>query len=242
MRRVILFLLFFFLLWPGGLWAAKVDELIFLPKGDYFQATHQALQKAKDSIHLVMYVVKKGPGKGHPVNLLLQDLIKARKRGVRVRVILDESAKGFADSSLNTNAYNTLLKNGVNVSYDSPKKVTHVKLLIVDDYITILGSHNWSLLAFQSNNESSVLIKSHKVARDFLRFFWSDYTPKLRLEDASSIKMTHPQGYLQMAENYYLNRMYEEALGEYQNLIREFPESKEALIAQKRIKEIKASK
>lgn len=34
-----------------------------------------------------------------------------------------------------------------------------------------------------------------------------------------------------MADNYYRNRMYEQALREYQKITKEFPQSKEAIIA-----------
>lgn len=214
----------------GRIEAAKADELIFLPKGDYYQAVHKALEKAKESIYMVMYVLKKGPGERHPVNLLLNDLIDAKKKGLKVRVILDESVKDFDGSALNNEAYQRLLENGVDVRFDSPYKITHVKLIVIDGYITILGSHNWSLTAFQLNNESSILIKSKRLARDFITYFNGRATlaPKVRVAPPKAVTVDEAQAHLQMGRNYYENRLYDKAALELERTIKINPNLVEA--------------
>ena len=78
------------------------------------------------------------------------------------------------------NAYELLRKNGVTVYYDSDNRVTHSKIVVVDGYITILGSTNWTYSALKKNHEASVLIKSHSVAEVFLERLKtiSKYQPK----------------------------------------------------------------
>lgn len=250
MKRVLVFLLILLLSFSyqaKGKVTTKVDDLIFLCDGaEYYRETRRALKEANDSILVVMYLFKKyGELSSHPVNVLIKDLIQAKARGVKVKVILDESRR-FTETKkiINQLTYEALKKEGIDVSYDSPEKITHTKLVVVDEYITILGSHNWSAMAIRANNESSVLINSHKVAREYLNSYWPGYVFKKKIsrstfQDVSTIKAENAQGYLQMAENYYLNRMYEKALEEYQKIIKEFPESKEATIARERIREIK---
>lgn len=251
MKKVLVFLLilllgFSFSYQGEGKVTTEVDDLIFLCDGmEYYKETRQALKGAEDSILVVMYLFKKHEELSrHPVNVFIKELIEAKERGVKVKVILDES-RLFTETKkpINQLAYEALKKGGVDVSYDSPERITHTKLVVVDEYITILGSHNWSLMAMQENNESSVLIKSQAVAQEYLRSFWPGYVFKRKVtrptfQDVSTMKEKSAQAYLQMAENYYRNRMYEQALREYQKIIKEFPNSKEAVIAKERIREI----
>jgi cardiolipin synthase len=66
-------------------------------------------------------------------------------------------------------AYELLLRNGVPVFYDNKERVTHSKILVIDEYITIIGSANWTYSALRKNHEASVMIKSKSVARTFER-------------------------------------------------------------------------
>ncbi len=239
MKRIIpiLLLIVIFFSFSLRIEATKGDELIFLPRGDYYQAVHKALEEAKESIYVVMYVLKKGPGERHPVNLLMNDLINAKKKGLRVRVILDESVKDFEGSALNNEAYQRLLQGGVDVRFDAPYKITHVKLIVIDEYITILGSHNWSLTAFQLNNESSILIKSKRLARDFITYFNGRETlaptvkvapPKVKVSPPKAVAIAAPPIHLQTGKNYYENRLYDKAILELERTIKINPNLVEA--------------
>lgn len=210
--------------------AAKADELIFLPKKTYFDAVHNALKGAKESIYVVMYVLMSGEGPAYPENILIQDLIDAQKKGLKVKVILDESVKDFDGSVLNSKAYQRLLENGIDVRFDSPYKITHVKLIVVDGYITILGSHNWSLTAFQLNNESSVLIKSKRLAQNFITYIDGVATlaPEVKVAPPKAVTVDKAQTYLQMGRNYYENRLYDKTILELEKAVRINPNLVEA--------------
>jgi len=210
--------------------AAKADELIFLPKKTYFDAVHNALKEAKESIYVMMYVLMAGEGPAYPENILIQDLIDAKKKGLKVKVILDESVKDFDESVLNTKAYQRLLENGVDVRFDAPYKTTHVKLIVIDEYITILGSHNWSLTAFQLNNESSVLIKSKRLAQNFIAYFNGRATlaPEVKVTPPKVVAIAAPQIHLQAGRNYYENRLYDKAILELERTIKINPNLVEA--------------
>ncbi|KKL04304.1 hypothetical protein LCGC14_2617390, partial [marine sediment metagenome] len=60
---------------------------------EYFPAVHEALGKAKKSIYIAMYVAKIDEDSDSPVNQLLNDLIQAHERGVKVKVI--SLSKGY---------------------------------------------------------------------------------------------------------------------------------------------------
>ena len=142
-------------------------------KNDYYSRVCSVVQEAKESIYVLMYAIQVGKSEYEPVNKLCLDLIEAHKRGVRVEIILEHTSakRDKLLNKANQQALDLLSKQGIKARFDDPGKTLHSKVIIIDGYITILGSHNWTYTAFQRNNESSVLIKSRKVAQKFIRYF-----------------------------------------------------------------------
>lgn len=244
---IVLLLVAFILCYAGETWALKAEEVAFLSGTTYYEKVHKAINEAKDSIYISMYLFKKyGEDPRHEVNALLNDLIKAKKRGVEIKVLLDQTMKDADGASSNKETYQVLLENKIETEFAPEDRVFHAKLVIIDEHIIFVGSHNWSRAALGGyNNEYSVMVKSREVAREFLKDIDSLGIVKTKIAPEKPIpkevKRIEPaKAYLQMAENYYQNRMYEKALEEYQKIITEFPESKEATIARERIREIKA--
>ena len=157
--------------------AFPADNVVPLINDQYFAKVHKVLRNAERSIFCVMYLAKlpKHNETGY-TKTLVQDLINAHRRGVEVKVILDQNinfwAKGKQRGHIerkSSNAYRLLLKAGVPVYYDDKKQITHNKIIVVDNYITIVGSTNWTYSALNKNNEASVLIESERVADEFTK-------------------------------------------------------------------------
>lgn len=165
-----------FILYNTSSFGLPADDVIPLVDGDYYPQVHQALIAAKKSIMCVMYIADIDPKHNHGWEYnLVNDLINAHRREVEVTVIFDQNRmfwetgkKSKKTERKSDDAYELLRKNGVPVFYDSNDQVTHSKIVIVDGYITILGSTNWTYSALKKNHEASVLIKSHSVAEAFL--------------------------------------------------------------------------
>lgn len=67
-------------------------EVTDISGAKYFPALKEALAKAEKSIDMVMYQVSLRPyDKTSQVYSLVEDLINAHKRGVKVKVILDQN-------------------------------------------------------------------------------------------------------------------------------------------------------
>lgn len=126
----------------------------------YYQALHKYLAQSKDSITVAMYFIIINPEeKTDPVNELVNDLITAKKRGVNVRVILE-------DSKLKENrlAYEKLRANNVVVYFDTAQHLLHTKEVIIDDRYLFVGSANWSRAAIEDNYEATYFEDSAKDA------------------------------------------------------------------------------
>jgi len=158
-------------------YSLPADDVTPLVNEEYFPAVHKAFTNAKKSILCVMYMAKldKGHSGGDEYQLVL-DLINAHKRGVKVLVIFDQNVKFWEKGKKrdvierrSEYAYNLLLRAGVPAFYDSKNRVTHSKVMVIDKYITIVGSTNWTYGALKKNHEASVMIRSRDVALAFER-------------------------------------------------------------------------
>ena len=177
-------LVFIILLTVSGLlyegesaYSLPVDDAVPLVDQEYYPEVHKAFTNARKSILCIMYMAKLDPGHtdGDEYQLVL-DLINAHKRGVKVLVIFDQNVKFWEKGKKrdiierkSEYAYDLLLHAGVPVFYDSKNRVTHSKVMVVDEYITIVGSANWTYGALRKNHEASVMIKSRDVALAFER-------------------------------------------------------------------------
>lgn len=117
-----------------------------------------------------MYLVRPGEDPSHPVNRLLEDLIEARRRNVKVTIYLNTKFKGQDPRKLVEGKwFDQLREAGVEIKLVSPVRRLHDKLIIVDERFVVEGSTNWSVAAIADNFESATVIESPKLAQVKLR-------------------------------------------------------------------------
>jgi cardiolipin synthase len=108
-----------------------------------------------------------------PSNSILQHLAEARRRGVQVRVVLDDGGSLPEVAAANAGAAALLKKAGVEVYADSPAATTHAKVIVVDGETAVLGSTNWTYSALARNHEVNAVIRSRAFAARLLDYFES---------------------------------------------------------------------
>jgi phosphatidylserine/phosphatidylglycerophosphate/cardiolipin synthase-like enzyme len=149
-----------------------VEDLKLVTDGDYFQTAMKMIQEAKNSIRIIMFeMAYYDDHASTPSNLLIKELMAARKRGVNVEVILDVREKEDRTTKRNRRTGKMLSDSGVEVTYDSLSKTTHAKVLIADGQTSLLGSTNWTYPSLSSNHEACVLIRSKEVAKALTEYF-----------------------------------------------------------------------
>ena len=120
-----------------------------------------------------------------PDRLMIRELISARERGVRIRLLvpfahLDAKIVGIASKS----EWGPLLEHGVEI-YAYRPTMLHCKMLIFDGYMVSVGSTNFDMRSFELNDEASLNVYDERFARQMLEVFERDLKSSARytLED-----------------------------------------------------------
>jgi len=167
---VLYFLIFIFSV--SHPWALPVEDVQLVIDAQYFQVARKMIQEAKVSIQVMMFEMGYYEKYSNtPSNLLIKELIEAKKRGVKVEVILEVKEGKDRTSERNRQTGKILSDKGVEVIYDPLFKTMHAKLMVVDGEKILLGSTNWTYYALTNNNEVSVLIRSKQVAKALVDYF-----------------------------------------------------------------------
>ena len=123
------------------------------------------IDSAKNSIKIVVFDWRWYPNDpANPVQLFNQSIIRAKRRGVDVKVItnIDDIIKILTTEKIEAKKPNT-------------PKLIHSKMMIIDDRILIIGSHNYTQNAFTMNHEASVIIESESELGNFIKYFHNLY-------------------------------------------------------------------
>ncbi len=109
-----------------------------------------------------------------PDEIMINALLAARKRGVRVRVLvpgphIDAESVQFASRQV----WGDLLRAGVEIHEYQPTMM-HNKVLIVDDALVSVGSTNFDIRSFDLNDEASLNVYDSTFARAMAQMFTRD--------------------------------------------------------------------
>jgi len=146
-------------------------EVYVLTDDEYYQSIVTDLQNANETILVAMYSMVYDPDDPFDwANDLIRELVYAKERGVNVIVIIEyRTYWGYMDRNLE--ACNYLLAHNVSVQLDYETDTDHMKLVIIDDNIVYVGSHNWSESGLYYNHETSVKVVSKDIADIFKAYF-----------------------------------------------------------------------
>jgi phosphatidylserine/phosphatidylglycerophosphate/cardiolipin synthase-like enzyme len=152
--------------------SAPVEEVRLVTDAQYFPLAKKMIREAQTSLEVMMFEM--GYYSRHfrtPSNVLIRELIEAKKRGVKVEVILDVREGEDRTTKRNRQSGKILKEGGVEVIYDSLSRTTHAKWIVADGSLILLGSTNWTYNALTNNHEVSVLIRSKELAQELIDYF-----------------------------------------------------------------------
>ncbi|EAY6947815.1 phospholipase D family protein, partial [Salmonella enterica] len=101
-------------------------------------------------------------------------LINAKKRGVDVRVVIDEKGNTCEKCKASKSAMNLLVNADIPLRTVSKYKIMHDKVIITDGANVETGSYNFSSAANKSNSENAILIQDvPELAQQYLQHWQS---------------------------------------------------------------------
>lgn len=109
-----------------------------------------------------------------PDTLMSRELIKARQRGVRVRLLVPDKHIDSETVRIATKrAWGPLLDSGVEIHEYDPTML-HCKMLIFDHYMVSVGSTNFDMRSFELNDEASLNVYDAGFADRMTQVFEED--------------------------------------------------------------------
>ncbi len=90
---------------------------------------------------------------------VINSIVEARKRGVKVDIVIPKENDTLFFSSLNWNTAKIFVQNNINV-YFYINRFSHTKLYLIDDLI-IVGSSNLDTRSLKENQELNIIIYNH---------------------------------------------------------------------------------
>lgn len=97
---------------------------------------------------------------------LANALISAKSRGVDIKVIVDAT-----NAKNNYSKHKYLREHGITVKTENYAGKLHSKSMIIDDYITVIGSMNFSRSGETKNDENVLVIKDSGLTKFYKAFF-----------------------------------------------------------------------
>jgi phosphatidylserine/phosphatidylglycerophosphate/cardiolipin synthase-like enzyme len=129
-------------------------EIYFSPKGGCTEAIVREIGAAQKTILVQAYSFT-SPN-------IADALMKARKRGIDIKVILDRSNE--------TDKYSAavfLLNNDIPPLLDDDHQIAHNKIMIIDGNVVITGSFNFTKQAENGNAENLLVIRDSDIAKKY---------------------------------------------------------------------------
>jgi phosphatidylserine/phosphatidylglycerophosphate/cardiolipin synthase-like enzyme len=129
-------------------------EVYFSPKGGCTEAVVREVDRARDVILVQSYSFTSLP--------VADALVRAKARGVAVRVLLDRSDETAKGSQLPT-----LLDGKVEVNVDDRHAIAHNKVMVIDRTVVLTGSFNFTAAAELVNAENLLVVRNAALARRY---------------------------------------------------------------------------
>jgi cardiolipin synthase A/B len=137
-----------------------------------------AIHVAKKSLRVKMFLFS------HPA--LLQAVIRAKKRGLDVRVMLNPARR--SGESDNETTRKKLQAAGVDVIDSNPEfDVTHEKSMVVDDKIAFIQSLNWATKNLTGTRDYAVVTTRATEVAEVIACFEADWTRKPFIVDRHTL-------------------------------------------------------
>jgi len=151
----------------------QVERGLLLFDRSYLPFVERLIKSASERLRLTMFFLRYDEEQRSRVEGLVEALVARHEASVDVQVILDRDREEdvFRSRLVNEAAYRHLREAGVAVRFDSPERVSHSKILVVDRSHCVVGSHNWTGGSLYAYDDTSVYLKSEGLGARYEQRF-----------------------------------------------------------------------
>lgn len=103
---------------------------------------------------------------------LLHELAQCGRRGLACRGIVAASSQIAAREAFNRTAAKVLIESGWKIRQIAGPRLLHEKIMLIDQRVSIIGSHNISKASLTTNHDTSIAVRSIPLARHLHTLFW----------------------------------------------------------------------
>lgn len=161
---------------PEQIFDKKLDVTPLLTPDNYVDNVLPLVKKAKSKLYFqnqsLSAAVALSPRFGELMKALLE---KSNEPGIDVRIIV----RGDFDPH---KILSDLAKFGFNMARVKLQKGNHNKGILIDDKITVVGSHNWTGQGTNENRDASLIIRDAGVTAYYTTLFVHDWTRRSTAE------------------------------------------------------------
>lgn len=152
------------------------QNVTVLIENTFFPFLSQIIKSAQYKIYAIIYYAKiHSKNKGNDVNKLVDLLIHKQKNNIEVFVLINNPQQKNFVLTANKEFSSVLKKNGIHIKHTNTNRCTHAKLFLIDNNVSILGSHNLSEKALHSNREISLCVVSEEVNKRLTDYFLKEF-------------------------------------------------------------------
>jgi competence ComEA-like helix-hairpin-helix protein len=166
----ILIILIIFLTFTFSFKSIAKTEIYFSLYDDPESAIVKSIDNAEDTINIAMYYFTERE--------IAQAVIRAKERGVDIKIYLDKSQINHQQSK---SRY--LINNGIeNIRISSNNYIMHNKFAVIDKKNVITGSYNWTAYAGEKNDENLLITDNEQIVKRYQDYFNTLWNNKYSME------------------------------------------------------------
>lgn len=109
------------------------------------------------------------------INTLVYALSTAASRAVKVKYLVNNSRGMDRLKQINRDSAGKMKELGIQIRYGPRARTYHSKLIVIDEVLAFVGSHNLSETSLSRNLEISVVIKAVILAQELRQIFLKEW-------------------------------------------------------------------
>jgi cardiolipin synthase len=111
---------------------------------------------------------------------MIRSLLRAARRGVKVRLLLPARSDSPVVRLLGLSYYAALLRKGIEIR-ELGREILHAKVMLIDGERTVIGSANLDLRSFHRNHELNSIIDDVTFGRQIKNLLLNDFEKSRRV-------------------------------------------------------------